>query len=124
MSRRTADPEALDYLRDILRPGQTVYCILRHVSRSGMQRVISLHVLFPNDPVIRDISTTAARVLGLLNDSQRGGIKIGGCGMDMGFHLVYELGAALWPDGTPEPHSMRNGEMDTSGGYALKHQWL
>lgn len=44
--------------------------------------------------------------------------------MDMGFHVVYALGSALWPDGTPAPHGTRNGEPDTAGGYALKHEWL
>ena len=38
--------------------------------------------------------------------------------MDMGFQAVYCLGLSLWPDGTPEPHSTRNGEPDTNGGYA------
>lgn len=51
-------------------------------------------------------------------------IKIGGCGMDMGFALVYELGMKLWPDGTPEPHGQRNGEPDSNGGYALRQRWI
>ena len=53
-----------------------------------------------------------------------GGLVIGGCGMDMGFHVVYNLGRAMWPDGTPDPHGTRNGEPDRDGGYALKHRWL
>jgi hypothetical protein len=52
------------------------------------------------------------------------GITIGGCGMDMGFELVYQLGYALWPNGTPAPHGTRNGEPDTNGGYALRQRWL
>jgi hypothetical protein len=53
-----------------------------------------------------------------------GGIKIGGCGMDMGFDLVYSLGATLWPNGTRKPHGTRNGEPDSAGGYALNHRWM
>jgi len=44
--------------------------------------------------------------------------------IDMGFHVVYNLGRTLWPEGTPEPHGTRNGEPDRDGGYALNHQWL
>ena len=32
--------EAIANLREILKPGDTVYTILRHVSKSGMSRVI------------------------------------------------------------------------------------
>lgn len=57
-------------------------------------------------------------------DDKTGGVRVGGCGMDMGFHLVYQLGSVLWPKGTKKPHGKRNGEPDYSGGYALKHEWL
>ena len=53
-----------------------------------------------------------------------GGIKIGGCGMDMGFYLVYNLGYTLYPNGTPKQHGTRNGEPDFDGGYAFKQAWL
>ena len=108
-------------LRGMLKPGQTVFTILRHVSSSGMSRRISLVV--PEGDGIRCIDTLAADLLGdRVHDS--GGIVVTKCGMDMGFHLVYNLGARLWPDGTPTPHGTRNGQPDTSGGYALKHSWL
>jgi hypothetical protein len=42
----------------------------------------------------------------------------------MGFAAVYNLGYALWPNGTPEPHGTRNGVPDRDGGYALKQCWL
>ena len=57
-------------------------------------------------------------------DAKHGGIKIAGCGEDLGFALGYELGMTLWPQGTPKPHGMRNGEPDSNGGYALKHRWI
>lgn len=34
--------QAIERLREILKPGDTVYTIIRHVSRSGMQRSIQL----------------------------------------------------------------------------------
>jgi hypothetical protein len=108
-------------LREILQPGSTVYTVLRHVSSSGMQRRIDMYAIVDNEP--RYLSMLAADAMGdrLHKD---GGIIVNGCGMDMGFHLVCNLGATLWPEGTPAPHGMRNGKPDSTGGYALEHQWL
>lgn len=112
-------------LKKILKPGKRVELVLRDVSRSGMTRTISAFVVIPakkGEPAyLRNIDNLAADLLGWTND---GGIKVSGCGMDMGFHLVYSLGAAIWPKGTPKPHGRRNGEPDSAGGYALKHNWL
>jgi hypothetical protein len=112
-------------LRKILQPGQTVYTILRHVSASGMQRRISLCTIV--DGEIRHLDRLAADAM---DDTDTGnGIKVSGCGMDMGFHLVYNLGRTLWPDGFDLPAGARgrNGNTsghDTDGGYALNHSWL
>lgn len=114
-------------LRKILKPGQQVYCLLRDVSRSGMSRTISLYVIERGakgkPPGLRCIDSLAADCTGYRLADNRG-IKVGGCGMDMGFQLVYSLGASVWPKGTPRPHGKRNGEPDSEGGYALKHDWL
>jgi hypothetical protein len=111
--------EARAELRRILKPGGIVYTILRHVSRSGMHRRISLQTA---DHQQLDWLIDRA---GWGRTSKRGeGLVADGCGMDMGFHLVYNLGACIWPEGTPEPHGTRNGEPDTAGGYALKHRWI
>jgi hypothetical protein len=103
MTDTTERAEALARLRDWLKPGDTVWTVLRHVSRSGMQRTVSLVVIEDdgngNGPEVRDIDGVVARALGLTFDRDRGGVKVGGAGMDMGFHLVYELGRALWPEG-------------------------
>lgn len=120
-SEKLAEQEsARDRLLSMLSPGDTVYTILRHVSRSGMMRHISLKACIDGELV--DITWYAAKLM----DEKRadnGGIKVGGCGVDMGFNLVYNLGHALWPNGTDKPHSTRNGEPDYSGGYALNQQW-
>lgn len=110
---------ARDQLRAMLKPGQKVYTTLRHVSKSGMMRRISLLIVV--DGELRNIDNLAADAMGDVNTGN--GIKATGCGMDMGFHLVYNLGYYLWPNGTPEPHGTRNGEPDRDGGYALKHDW-
>jgi hypothetical protein len=57
-------------------------------------------------------------------DPRSEGLTVDGCGMDMGYSVVYSLGYAMWPKGTPEPHGIRNGEPDSDGGYALRHAWI
>ena len=37
--------QSILYLHGMLTPGQDVYTNVRHVSRSGMSRVISVHVI-------------------------------------------------------------------------------
>lgn len=114
-------------LKTDIKPGDTVYTKLDHVSRSGMSRRISLYI------VCRAKKGEPARILNITNQaaiamdrnvSDKSGIQIGGCGMDMGFALVHDLGYALWPKGTRKPHGSRNGEPDSNGGYALRHEWL
>lgn len=78
--------------------GSKVYTVVRHVSRSGMSRSISLHVVsMTNDgPEIVDVTGWAALVLGWPLDRRNWGLKIGGCGMDMAFHTVYSLAQKLY----------------------------
>jgi hypothetical protein len=119
--------EARGYLLEILKPGDTVYTICTHIASSGMMRVLDLVVPMVDEngkPWIRRISWLACKAARLSWSEKHEGIRMNGCGMDMGFHAVYCLGQALWPDGTPEPHGTRNGEPDSCGGYALKQSWL
>ena len=121
-------------LRDMVKPGDTVQTILRHVSRSGMMRSIS--------PVIdgEDVSYLVGPVLGLRFDQKNCGLRVSGCGMDMGFSLVYELSYVLYPEydcigeepvrcpscdhmNPPRP-DMVAGSMRHKDGYALKQRWL
>lgn len=94
--------EARDSLRDYFPIGSTVSTVLRHVSRSGMERAIS--VLAPN---CYDVSHLVARATTFNLHHKHQGLKIGGAGMDMGFHVVYDLSHTLYQDG-----------------YALKHRWV
>ena len=117
--------EAIQKLKKLVKPGDTVYCILRHVSRSGMFREISL-VLRKKDCIF-DISWYAAKAIGNPINRDSGGIKIGGCGMDMGFALVYDLSRTLYPKGFKTKKGYWRNEpltYETDGGYALKSQWL
>jgi hypothetical protein len=110
--------QAVKELRTMLKPGATVYTVLRHCSASGMSRRIDLFVIRKGCPVC--ITSYAAKAMGD-RVSKDGGIVVGGCGMDMGFHLVYNLGRSLWPNGASKG---RGSKPDTDGGYALNHRWL
>lgn len=137
--------EARAELRARLKPGQEILCVLRHVSRSGMQRVIDLKVI--EDGELRGLGWSAARAMEDRYDTKRDGIVVGGCGMDMGFALVYNLGATLWPDGfdcigvggdvsninssNPDGRCPSNyhgnrehGAHHVDGGYALRSRWV
>ena len=107
--------QVLADIKKKVRPGQTIYCTLRSVSASGMQRRISLHTIHKGELIPLD---HAASVLTGRTLSDKGGIVCNGCGMDMGFDLVYSLSYSIWPKGT------RNGQPDKDGGYALRHSWI
>ena len=105
--KRLRAENAKEQLLNILSKGDTVYTILRHCSASGMSRRIDLYTFQDNKPVY--LSGLYATMQG--EEPPRDGYKVGGCGMDMGFHLVYTLSSLLY------------GSADR-GGYDLKHEWL
>ena len=120
MTKKQAEKsEAIAKLLQMLKPGDTVCGIVRTVSRSGLSRTID----FYTQKDMAYLSGYMANALDLRR-APNGALKIGGCGMDMVFNTVYNLGAVLWPNGTPEPHGTRNGEPDKDGGYALKSRCL
>lgn len=104
--------EARESLAKLVSRGDTVYTILRHVSRSGMSRSISMFVIKDGEPV--ELDYWASRLLGNRFDQDNGGLKIGGAGMDMGFALVYNLSVAMFCPG----------KYDHNSAYSLKHRWL
>ncbi len=93
---KTELTESREFLTDIATMKDyetTVFCVLRHVSRSGMKRTIDLFVV-RNGGIMR-IGFHAARLIGRTWNSEREGIVVGGCGMDMGFEVVDSLRRAL-----------------------------
>lgn len=102
--------QARDRLRTLFAQSEDkrVYCVLRHVSNSGMSRRIDFYCIRDNRPIW--LSYDIARALDYRH-SDKGGLVIGGCGMDMGFHVVYTLSSVLYG------HS-------NDGGYILKNEWL
>jgi hypothetical protein len=133
LAQQTADiqKDAREQLRAMFPPGSTATTLLRHVSASGMTRWISV---VHND---EDVTWLVARALGTSTDRKYGGIKRQGCGMDMGFDLIYAMSRSLYAGGftcigdrcPANDHS--NGDRDytphghpTAGGYAVRHRWL
>lgn len=96
--------EAIDSLKNTLKEGDTIYTVLRHVSRDGMSRQIDVYVIRNNEP--RYLSYWTAKALDY-RQAKNGAAQVGGCGMDMGFHLVDSLSYALFK----KP-------------YALQQRWL
>lgn len=140
-AKERASQEAIKTLHNMgIKPGDTLKTLCVHVSRSGMMREIRVF-----SPDMRDISAIAAAATGWTL-WKRGGVRVDGCGMDMGFHLVYTLSYLMFPDGfqcigektEDSEHWTRrcpsndhsNGDRDysphlhKSGGYALRHRWL
>lgn len=104
----------IEYLKNTLAAGGfKVYCILRHVSASGMLRVIDLYTIKDNRPVW--LSGTVATVMNWkLDNKYNGGIRVNGCGMDMGFHLVNSLSVELYcPD-----------KYEHDEAYKLSSEWI
>ena len=117
--------QAVERLREMLKPGDTVYTTIKHVSRSGMQRSIDVHLIRDNKPVW--IAPAVAKAADYPFDERREALKVSGCGMDMGFAVVYDLSRVLFPKGFKAPKPGRNGDMsgwDNDGGYALRQEWL
>lgn len=83
--------EAIKHLQKVCPPGTTIYCVAKHVSRSGMQRTIDFYVGKGMCPIAGYISVA----LDMRGDWKRGGLKVSGCGMDMSFHVVHNLSYAL-----------------------------
>jgi hypothetical protein len=121
---------AKDQLRETLPPGSTAYTILRQVSSSGMSRHIS--VSGPDHEYLDGLVALALDY----PTAKDGSLRVGGCGMDMGFAVVSDLSYALYPHGfdclgehcPSNDHS--NGDRDytshhhSSGDYALRQWWL
>ena len=137
--------DAIDKLRQWYRPGDTVYTILEHVSRSGLSRQIRVVIPYTlDDGQIDHLHSNhlVAKALGWRQAKRGDGIVVGGAGMDAGYHLAYTLSRVLFPDGFGcigsgcPSNDHHNGDRDytphredaphwhSNGGYALRHRWI
>lgn len=118
--------ESIAYLRKILRPGTTVYTVIRSVSSSGMSRTMDVYTIHKGQ--LTYLTGYVAKVTGSSRTKQ-GAIRSQGGGMDMGFALIYYLSRVLYPKGFKLAKGQYGRNSDTSGrdddgGYALRQQWI
>lgn len=134
--------EAIKRLRQVIKPGETLHTVLRHVSKSGMSRSIS--IIQVKGGKTHDWSYLVAKAIGEKIDQNHDGIKISGCGMDMGFALVYQLSAVLYGYGSERgypclgdkcpsnehvngpnpPRGERGKGIRHTDGYAISQRWI
>ena len=76
-------------LDEILNREQEIFCIIRHVSQSGMTRHISFFCIVDNEP--RFLDGLISDYLDYRHNKSYTGLVVGGCGMDMAFSVVNHL---------------------------------
>ena len=96
--------KAEEWLKEWFPKGSTAHTTVVHVARSGMSRHIKVFAI--SGERIQNISRFVADYLGLRYTNKEA-VFVGGCGMDMGFHLIYTLSSRLYDDG-----------------YAIKQDWV
>ena len=119
-------------LRKLLKEANyKVYTSLKHVSSSGMFRVIDCLILIDNKPI--HINWYIEQLRLYKRHKNKEGLRVSGCGMDMGFSVVYNLSGVLYPKGFRSFHrnaingmkpSEKGYNWDNDGGYRLKQEWL
>ena len=93
-----------------LAPGTKVYGDVTHISRSGMSRNIKLYIVTPDadgECTRYDISYHAAKALEWPHkDGYNGGVRVGGCGMNMILHTIDSLSYAMGYGPMNQAHSV------------------
>ena len=96
--------QAIQYLKEHIKKGDTLFTIVTKVAKSGMSRNIKVLDIKEGNPSYWNYYIAKVLDYKLKED---GTIRVQGCGMDMGFHLVYTLSKVLFDDG-----------------YAIKQRWI
>lgn len=109
-------PANIRYARKVCPIGSDIYVQRHHISPSGMTHALSFYVVTKTglsciDDLIHDIA-------GYSFDSRHGGLRVRGCGMDMGFAVVYNFSGEVYRGSRSKKIAPRR------EGYALKSRWL
>ena len=115
--REQEKESAKDFLRKVFASQEkpTAWTILKWVSGSGMSR--DMKVITQYEGRVIDITWYVSHASSVGQLKERNGqrvVRVGGCGMDMGFHLVYSLSIALFC----------SDKYDHDSAYKLKQEWL
>ena len=104
MEYKSDKERAEEFLKDWFPKGSTAHTTVRHVNPKGTSRHIK--VLAISGERIQNVSYYVSKLLDW-RYTDKEAIFVGGCGMDMGFHLIYTLSSVLYDDG-----------------YAIKQSWV
>jgi hypothetical protein len=121
--------------------GRKIFVVLKGVSRSGMLRHMDFYVFIPCSeerqqqlkrrgvvPKVDKVYLNyfIEKFLNYKRDKNNNHIKVSGCGMDMAFSVVYNIGRVLYSNGDGVTITGRNGdkEPETDGGYLLDYETL
>lgn len=128
--QKQAELAAKQRLQELCPPGTTIWTRNVRVARSGMSAVIGVYIMQDNVPL--DITSEVSDALGWAYVSDGGGVRVHGCGLDRGFHVVHTLSYAIHGATSkgkgieaanrgvpfePNPENYR-------AGYSLNHRWL
>ena len=116
-----------DTIKWIRKTRPKIYTLINHVSQSGMLRIIDVFALRNNNKIW--LSPLIEKMTSYNRDNTRDGLRVGGCGMDMGFAVVYAFSKACFPTGFKyrinEHHRNNDPSLrDNDGGYALRQEWF
>lgn len=104
-STKLDQAEAVERLRGMLKPGETVWCVLRHPSSGGDSWWLDFYT-FPGDYKLWFSSLFAKAGVGSF-DERRECLKVRGGGMDMCAATVMDVSKLLFGDA-----------------YALRYGWV
>ena len=127
MTKKQEQEDALARLRELVKPGDTLYTVLRGVSSSGMTRYIDVYKFDCDTNNTQRLTKSCLSynmaLAGLFSyNEKRDCISVRGCGMDMGHHVVYSLASAL---GYTRYHTKDGKDAyPQTNCYGLDHQWL
>jgi hypothetical protein len=87
---------AKSVLRDVLKPGDTVYTLVIRRSASGMMRKVRVFAVNQLGRIV-DITEQVARATCRTID-KHGNLTVNGCGFCVSDHIVSHLADVLYPD--------------------------
>lgn len=99
--------KALDHLDMLLSKGDTIYYIVKNVSNAGTYRHIDFYTFKvldefeegQNRVVKMWLTRSMCTALGYKFKEKTNCMGVSGGGMDMGFHVIHQLGHKLYDDG-------------------------
>lgn len=104
---------------ELLGENRTVYTVLRTVSASGMSRTISLKIVDKGELI--DVTYLVSKILSdkLVEANGHRALRVTGAGMDMGFHIVYNLSSVLFAG-----YEQAELKASAGAGYELVQRWV